>query len=85
MMYELEIFPSADKALRKINSQDRVAIARDINSLRENPRPHGCKKLRGSEFYRIRIGDYRVIYQIFNDKLLVVVVRIGHRREIYRS
>ncbi len=84
-MYELEILPSADKALRKINSQDRITIARAIDSLREKPRPHGYKKLKGSEFYRIRIGDYRVVYQIFDEKLLIIVVRIGHRREIYRS
>lgn len=84
-MYKLEIFPSADKALNKINSKDRTSIAKAIDNLSVNPRPPGYKKLKDSEFYRIRKGDYRVIYQIFDDKLLVVVVRIGHRKEIYKT
>jgi mRNA interferase RelE/StbE len=83
-MYKLEILTSAHKALHKINHEDRAAIAKAINNLSENPRPNGYKKLKGSELYRIRTGDYRVIYQIDNAKLLVLVVRIGHRREIYR-
>jgi mRNA interferase RelE/StbE len=53
--------------------------------LSENPHPYRYKKLKGSEFYRIRIGDYRVIYEINIDELLVLVVRVGHRRKVYRK
>jgi mRNA interferase RelE/StbE len=84
-MYKLEIFPSADRVLKKINIKDRTTVAKAIYSLSVNPRPFGYKKLKDSQFYRIRKGDYRVIYQIFDDKLLVVVVRIGHRKEIYKT
>jgi mRNA interferase RelE/StbE len=83
-MYKIEIFHSADKSLRRINSKDRAAIAKAIDNLSENPRPFGYKKLKDNELYRIRIGNYRVIYQIFDDRLLIIVIRIGHRREIYK-
>ena len=83
-MYNIEILSSAHKALKRINREDRIAIAKAIDGLSQNPRPYGYKKLKGSKLYRIRIGDYRVIYQINNAKLVVLIVRIGHRREIYR-
>ena len=83
-MYKIEIFPSADKSLKRIIARDRSAIAKAIYKLAENPRYHGYKKLKDSDLYRIRVGDYRVVYQIDDNNLLVVVVRIGHRREIYR-
>jgi mRNA interferase RelE/StbE len=54
-----------------------------ISKLANNPRPVGCKKLRGWDAYRIRIGDYRVIYEIHDDVLIVLVVRVAHRREAY--
>jgi mRNA interferase RelE/StbE len=65
--------------------KDRTAVAKAINNLSENPHPYRYKKLKGSEFYRIRIGDYRVIYEINIDELLVLVVRVGHRRKVYRK
>jgi len=55
-----------------------------LRALSENPRPHGVKKLKGCrDYWRIRVGDYRVIYTIQDNRLLVVVIRIGHRREVY--
>ena len=84
-MFKIEILPSADKALRKINSKDRISIANVINKLSANPRPYGYKKLKDTEFYRIRTGDYRVIYQVNDKQLLILVIRIGHRKEIYKS
>jgi mRNA interferase RelE/StbE len=83
-MYRIEILPSADKSLKKINPKDRAAIAKTIFKLSENPRPTGYKKLKASDFFRIRIGDHRVVYQIDKDRLYILIVRIGHRREIYR-
>jgi len=84
-MYKIEILSTADKNLRRINSKDREKIAQGINKLSNNPRPQGSKKLKGSDFYRLRIGDYRVIYLIKEKQLIVIIVRIGHRREIYRQ
>ena len=54
-----------------------------LETLAENPRPSGCKKLKGRQGYRIRIGDYWVLYEVEDDKLLVLVFAIGHRRDIY--
>ncbi len=54
-----------------------------IYSLAANPRPHGCKKLKGRDGYRIRVGDYRIIYNIFDNILTVDVVALGHRKDIY--
>ena len=83
--YSLEFRPSALKALRHIVPRDRVRISNAIQSLAENPYPPGCKKLGGEdEFWRIRVGNYRVIYTVIRERLVVTVVKIGHRREVYR-
>ncbi|RKX90390.1 MAG: type II toxin-antitoxin system RelE/ParE family toxin [Spirochaetes bacterium] len=75
---------SAQKILSKINRQEQERIIAAINSLTNTPRPSGCKKLSGRPAWRIRIGFYRVIYEIQDNKLIVTVVHIGHRREVYR-
>lgn len=63
----------------------RRVVAR-LEALAEEPRPHGCRKLRGQDdLYRIRIGDYRAIYSIVDNRLIVLVVAVGHRRDIYRG
>jgi mRNA interferase RelE/StbE len=62
----------------------RQRIANALAALSENPRPHGCIKLQGLEAYRIRVGSYRIIYEIHDDHLLVLVVDVGHRRDVYR-
>jgi mRNA interferase RelE/StbE len=82
---QIEFARSAIKDLRGIDRQWLPKIISAIESLSENPRPSGCKKLVGSEHtYRIRISDYRVIYDIQDHKLVVYVVRIRHRRDVYR-
>ena len=58
-------------------------IADAMTRLADQPRPPGCKKLTGIDAWRIRVGDFRVVYEIHDDRLLVLVVRIGHRREVY--
>ncbi|MCD6343288.1 MAG: type II toxin-antitoxin system RelE/ParE family toxin [Spirochaetaceae bacterium] len=75
---------SAQKILSKINRQEQERIIAAINSLTNTPRPAGCKKLSGRPAWRIRIGSYRIIYEIQDNKLIVTVVHIGHRREVYR-
>jgi mRNA interferase RelE/StbE len=83
--YTVEVRPSARKQLNDIEGQDRARVLRRIAELADNPRPHGTVKLTGSDEWRIRIGNYRVVYTIADDVLVVTVVEIGHRREIYRS
>lgn len=82
--YELSILPSALRSLSRLDHPIRKRVATKINALAENPRPQGAMKLVGSEHWRIRIGDYRVVYDIEDAQLIVLVVEVGHRREIYR-
>jgi len=83
MAYQLTIKPKAIKALEKINDPDYSIIKTAIYNLAYNPRPHGCKKLKGRDGYRIRVGDYRIIYNIFDKILTVDVINPGHRKDIY--
>jgi mRNA interferase RelE/StbE len=71
------------KSLKSIPSRDVKRILRKTKALTIDPRPHGCQKLAGQERYRVRQGDYRIIYGIEDAKLIVIVVNVGHRREIY--
>lgn len=83
--YRIEVSRSAAKDLRKIDRQWIPKILTAIESLESDPRPAGCKKLAGSDHtYRIRIGDFRVIYDVHDDTLIILVVRIRHRRDVYR-
>jgi len=83
--YEVRILPTAGKAIDSLPKSDRRRVLLRILSLREEPRPHGCQKLRGFEdVYRVRTGDYRIVYRIADRELLVLIVRVGHRREVYR-
>lgn len=87
MAYKIAVASSAEKSLSKIAKRNREQIIEKIESLKEDPRPNGCKKLQGSkkqEFYRIRHGDYRIVYTIQDEILLILIVDIGHRKEIYR-
>ena len=84
MTYAVKILRSAQKQLAKIVQQDQPRIISGIRLLADNPRPSNAKKLTGRSGWRIRIGMYRVIYEISDKELLVLVVAIGHRREVYR-
>jgi mRNA interferase RelE/StbE len=82
--YKLEITASAEKDLAKLPKADRVRIARAIVELAAVPRPRGCRKLKGQEdVYRILVGMYRVIYSIDDRRIVVVVLKLGHRKHIY--
>jgi mRNA interferase RelE/StbE len=72
------------KHLAGLPRHAQEAIRDRVDSLADNPRPPSCKHLKGADLYRVRAGDYRVIYQIQDNILLVLVVKIGHRREVYR-
>ncbi len=84
--YEVFIKPSAVKELGTVGTKkDRQRIVAHIRGLTENPRPPGFQKLSGSDKYRIRCGNYRIVYGINDDQLVVQVVKIGRRRGIYRQ
>ncbi|HOY40587.1 MAG TPA: type II toxin-antitoxin system RelE/ParE family toxin [Chitinophagales bacterium] len=82
-MYIVTIRKNALKFLEVLNEPDYSKIKNAIFDLANNPRPKGCKKLKNREAYRIRQGDYRIIYEIFDKVLTIDVVAIGHRRNIY--
>jgi mRNA interferase RelE/StbE len=80
--YTVLILPSAQKQLDKLHNAIATRIEDKMMELEQDPRPPGCKKLKGRDAYRIRIGDYRVIYEIQDGRLIVTVITIGHRREV---
>ncbi len=82
--YDVFIKPSAGKELEDLPRKDRIRVSRKIQELAAAPRPHRCEKLSAHEKYRIRQGNYRVVYSIDDDKRTVLVVKIGHRKEVYR-
>lgn len=84
MAYRIELRPAAVRALRKVHPQDRRRIQGAIALLAQDPRPPGARALSGRPALRVRVGDYRIIYTVEDDVLLVVVVTLGHRRDVYR-
>ena len=84
MAYRIEVKPQAEKALAKIPNPHRRRIAKAIDALARTPWPEGCIKLAGADdAYRIRIGDYRVVYEIADRVLIVYIIRVAHRKEVY--
>ena len=84
--YELRITPTARKEIDRLPTQARERVEVAIVSLADNPRPFGSKKMRGlQDTYRIRVGNYRVIYEVQDDALLIIVVAVGDRKDIYRG
>lgn len=84
--YKVLIKTSARKELLAVpTKKDRQRLVRRIEALAEDPRAVGCQKLSGQERYRVRQGDYRIVYEIRDAELVVMVVKLGHRREVYRS
>ena len=84
MPYTITIRRKAQKSLIKIPEPYQSRIIRTINELADNPYPAQSKKLTGRDAWRIRIGNYRVIYEISNNKLLILVLHIGNRKDIYK-
>jgi len=87
LRYTIEIKPSAVRTLRRLPAPVRAKVVSVIDALADDPRPPGCKKLAGQvDRYRVRAaGAYRVVYEIREDRLIVMVIRIGDRREVYRG
>ena len=82
--YKIYIKPTAVKELQKIPKRDVNKIIDKIRSLASNPRPPGCEKLSADEKYRVRQGRYRIVYSIEDDKLVVLIIKLGHRKDVYR-
>lgn len=82
--YRLVIRRSAGKEIEALPSRDRRRVVTKIQGLAANPRPAGCEKLSGEEKYRLRQGDYRILYEIADRELIVTVVKVGNRRDVYR-
>ena len=86
MSYRIELKPAAERNLKNIPRNDLNRIARKISSLGEDPRPPGVRKLRrADDLWCIKVGDYRILYQINEKASLVLIARIRHRKEVYRN
>ena len=84
-MYKVEVRRRAQRGLDRLPKNDFQAVVRAIKELARTPRPKGIEKVKTTGLWRVRQGDYRIIYAIDDKEHLVIVVRVGHRREIYRS
>ena len=82
--YKVFVKKSAEKELRQIPPKDLLKITEKIKALAGNPRPHGGEKMEGGDRYRLRQGDWRFIYTIDDSQKMVMVVKVGNRREVYR-
>lgn len=86
MGYQIELSKQAERSFRKLPKHDQRRVAKKIDSLKEEPRPAGVKRLAEADgVYRVRSGDYRILYRVEDDVLLVLVVKIGNRRDVYRA
>lgn len=85
MKYEVEVSPSARKSLTKIPKKDRLRIEGVIEILRSNPYPPAATKLTERSEYRVRIGSYRIIYDVVKGRLVILVLTIGHRKDVYQK
>ncbi len=82
--YSILIKRSAARELESLPAKDRRRVTSRIQGLARNPRPPGCEKLSGEEKYRVRQGNYRILYEILDNDLIVTVVKVGNRRDVYR-
>lgn len=86
MAYTVELSDHAKRDLAALSPDIQIRIVKALRKLEGNPRPSGIKQLKGDgSAYRLRVGDYRALYEIHEQRLLVLVIKIGHRREVYRE
>ncbi len=84
--YRVEVSATAEKQLRKLEKADQIRVLRAAQNLAQEPRPAGTRKLRGYEdVYRIRVGTHRILYSIEAGRLLIIILKIGHRRDVYQE
>lgn len=85
MTFAIEILPAARRELEALDTTVRRRIDRKIALLATNPRPSGSKKLEGQDLMRVRVGDYRIVYTVIDQRLVVLIVRVAHRSRVYRG
>ena len=84
-MYKVQLTPAAADFIRGQDHKVQRQLTNKLAKLKNNPRPPACKKIKGGEnLYRLRSGVYRIVYQVFDEKILVIVIRIGHRKDVYK-
>lgn len=84
MAYRVDFTAAAARELREYPASIQARLAPHINNLSSDPRPHGSKKLKGTQGYRLRVGDYRILYEIQQAASRVLIVKVAHRKEAYR-
>jgi len=85
MTYDIDLTTSARKDLLALGDDVYARVAAAIDGLEDNPRPHGARKLRGGEYaWRLRVGNYRVLYEVDDQRFAVTIYRVRHRRDVYR-
>jgi mRNA interferase RelE/StbE len=85
-IYQIHLSPAAQRQLKKLSASVQRLIFKQLDSLKHNPRPNGIKKLVGMDnLYRVRVGDYRIIYMIEDKKLSLLIVKVGDRKDVYRG
>ena len=84
-MYKIELRRKAQRAFDRLPKDDFTAVLGAVKDLANIPRPKGAEKIRSAGLWRIRQGDYRIVYEIQKDVLLILIVKVGHRKDIYRS
>ncbi len=83
--YKIEISATAERQFKKLAKDVQIRVAKAILELSSDPHPRGCRKLAGyNDVYRIRVGRYRILYSVEQKRLIVIVLKIGHRRDVYR-
>ncbi|TDI48791.1 MAG: type II toxin-antitoxin system RelE/ParE family toxin [Acidobacteria bacterium] len=84
--FRIEVSATAEKQIRKLPRKDQVRVLQAIRPLASAPHPPGSRKVRGyDDVFRIRVGTYRILYRVWGRRLVIIILKIGHRREIYRS
>ncbi len=84
-IYRIEVSTTAEKQIRRLERDDQLRVLRVIRDLATTPRPRGCRKLRGyDDVFRLRVGTFRVLYSVEPDRILVIILKVGHRKDIYR-
>lgn len=82
--YELRILPSAAREIEALQLPDRKRIVQRITELARDPRPHGAILLKGTDHLRVRVGRYRIVYRVHDRELVVLIIKVGDRRDVYR-
>ena len=83
--YSVEISATAEKQLKKISRKDQISVLKRMQELGKEPRPNRSRKLRGIEnVYRVRVGSYRILYSIEDKHLIIIILKVGHRRDVYQ-